>query len=120
MRYGKSVRLEAETLRDRMYKAGVDCPDLFGIGDNLRELVKLSREHCKLVVHQCNGTYTPRMESRERNIEKRVTEIAQSIGLKATFDGDPRGYTVKLHAPKGNFYNTWGGAETGYGIGDIS
>jgi len=36
------------------------------------------------------------------------------------FPGDPRGFTVKLHAPNGQVFNTWGGAETGYGIGDKS
>jgi len=27
------------------------------------------------------------------------------------------GFAVKLHAPKGDVFNTWGGAESGYGIG---
>jgi hypothetical protein len=31
------------------------------------------------------------------------------------FGGDPRGYTVKVHLPN-HAYNTWGGAESGYGV----
>lgn len=38
------------------------------------------------------------------------------IKLRADVTGDPRGYCLKLHLPDGS-WNTWGGKETGYGIG---
>lgn len=38
------------------------------------------------------------------------------IELRADMTGDPRGFALKLHLPNGQ-YNTWGGKESGYGIG---
>ena len=49
-------------------------------------------------------------------IEARVRELAGLLGVRVTFGGDPRGYTVKLHVEGDKLYNTWGGAESGYGI----
>lgn len=55
------------------------------------------------------------IEKREAQIERRISELASEIGCKANFGGDPRGYTVKLILPGGE-YNTWGGKEEGYGV----
>lgn len=56
-----------------------------------------------------------RIERDEKRIEKRITEICAPLGLTPRFGGDPRGYTVSLHLPSGA-YNSWGGAENGYGV----
>lgn len=117
--YGKEVKSKVAELTSALYKTNAVSVNLFDHQPNLCRLVKLAREHNALQVHNCNGTMTPRMESRERNIERDIQAIAsQVLGLRVTFSGDPRGYTVKLHAdPECNFYNTWGGLEEGYGIG---
>ena len=55
------------------------------------------------------------IEKREGQIERRIKEVCDAIGLPVEFGGDPRGYTVKVFFPSGK-YNTWGGAESGYGV----
>ncbi len=63
-----------------------------------------------------------KVNKREANIEKQILEIVsirnqrQGDRVAVGFDGDPRGYVVKLHLPDGR-YNTWGGKEVGWGIG---
>lgn len=56
-----------------------------------------------------------RCEKREQQLERRMKEIADKLGIEIRFGGDPRGYTVRLMLPDGR-YNTWGGAEYGYGV----
>lgn len=43
-------------------------------------------------------------------------ERAHGVTLTATVSGDPRGYCLRVVMPQGD-YNTWGGAEHGYGFG---
>ena len=66
-------------------------------------------------VNKAQDAHDAYCEKREKQIERRIAELAEQIGVKAYFGGDPRGYTVKLHLPSGA-YNTWGGAESGYGV----
>jgi hypothetical protein len=98
-----------------------------------RLLMRHAKTHGNLAEAQCNGPgdYVNRIpypeageiyrkheewrEKREQQIERRISEIAQSIGVVADFQGDPRGYTVKLHLPTGQ-YNTMGGRESGWGV----
>lgn len=58
----------------------------------------------------------PRYMVRERAAEIRVANRAAAHGATVKFNGDPRGYVVKLGLPSGR-YNTWGGKGEGYGIG---
>ena len=44
--------------------------------------------------------------------------MGEEYGLKFEIDGDPRGFAIKLKTPKTGRYNTWGGRETGWGIGE--
>ena len=55
------------------------------------------------------------IEKREGQIERRITAICAELGLSPNFQGDPRGYTVKVALPNGA-YNTWGGREDGWGV----
>ncbi len=81
------------------------------LADTLR---RLSQEHCRLQEAQCNGPLTKRQETRERNIEATVRKlIADHLpGVTARFQGDPRGYTVRLLLPSGA-YNSWDGKTWG-------
>ncbi len=106
-----------------------------------RLLLRHAKTHGRIAEMECNGhpiqsqsppqSYAPEAwnalvnkrqaafdawcEMRTQQLERRITEICQSIGVRPNFGGDPRGYTVKLHLPTG-VYNTWGGAEEGYGV----
>lgn len=121
MRHGKDTLHQANCLIESMRKYKVEQfhVDVFGLADRseIQDLVRLAKEYHKIQEHDCNGTKTPRMESRESNIETEIKTITTKFGLKVHFDGDPRGFCVKLHAPKNDVWNTWGGADTGYGIG---
>ena len=63
----------------------------------------------------CNYGLTEQQEKRVASLEKRVAKLCQDMGLTVKFNGDPRGYAVKVQLPSGR-YNTWGGAEDGWGI----
>ena len=64
---------------------------------------------------ECNYGLTPAQEKRVVNIEAKVKAICDVLGVGVKFNGDPRGYAVKLILPSGD-YNTWGGKEEGWGI----
>jgi hypothetical protein len=86
-----------------------------------RELIKLAWRHQRLAEHACNRELAERERDEEQHVEKRIRELVALFGpgLTVHFDGDPRGFTVKLHFPPVDGrkpYNTWGGEETGWGI----
>ena len=58
---------------------------------------------------------------RRDELREQLARIAKRHGIDLVADvtGDPRGYCLKLHLPDGS-HNTWGGKETGYGIGSIT
>ena len=98
-----------------------------------RLLLRHAKSHGNIAVAQCNGPgdyvnhipypeaekiyerHEAWCEKREAQLEARMSKLAESIGLRIAFGGDPRGYTVKLFLPSGT-YNTWGGKESGYGV----
>ena len=63
----------------------------------------------------CNTT--DHVDTRDE-LRTRLEAVAakHNIDLKADVTGDPRGYCLKLHLPDES-YNTWGGKESGFGIG---
>lgn len=72
------------------------------------ELMKLARSYQRLQEADCNYGLSPRQQTRERNIEKRIRAIVERLGLSGVkFSGDPRGYTVKIVLPSGKT-NNWG------------
>lgn len=118
---------------------------LIGNGFLLSEIHSLLRKAKSLsgiAERQCSEEMSPeetaRVEKREAFLERSIAKIVSTrnarvgktadeveklIGgeeglgrVSVTFDGDPRGYVVKLHLPDGA-YNTLGGRETGWGIG---
>ena len=52
------------------------------------------------------------VEKREHNIEEKVREIADRLGFKVTFNGDPRGGAIRFILPSGRSnewdQETWG------------
>jgi hypothetical protein len=93
--------------------------------------------HGKLAVQGCNGPahlenkyywdrpklharkkeeWSEWRDKRESQIEKRLFELAEGIGVTLELGGDPRGYTVKLMTPNTKRCNTWGGEASGWGL----
>lgn len=94
-------------------------------------LLRCARTLQRHALRRCNDPLTDAEEKRldrlDHQAETEVQHIMALYGARASFDGDPRGYVVKLHFPPkpGMPYdgrvpaNTWGGDECGYGIGDL-
>lgn len=81
-------------------------------------LKRLAREHNLFAEIECNQSLTVLQKERVIEIENEIRKILSRYdSIKVHFDYDPRGFTVKIHT-KDKDYNTWGGAETGFGIGE--
>lgn len=79
------------------------------------KLCSMARALHRLDEAACNGDLTERQFKRRVNLGVAIRKIAESYGLRADHNADPRGYSVYLHFPDGS-YNSWGGKETGWGI----
>ena len=64
-------------------------------------------------INRLQEKWDARIARQEKQVERRMSEIAAELGAKIDFGGDPRGYTVKLILPSGHS-NTWG--QDGFGI----
>lgn len=85
-----------------------------------RSLVRHAKALSRLNEAACNRPLTAADERAERDHTARVKALAEKIGCGVKFQGDPRGYSVKLHFgpdPKRQPGNTWGGTDDGWGIG---
>lgn len=93
-----------------------ECPGRVRASE-IERFLKLARQHGRLAEWDCNVGLDARQERAKGRLEREMTTLAVTLwGLKGImFDGDPRGYTVKLLLPSGK-HNTWGGAEDGYGV----
>ena len=87
--------VDAEKLQDALYRLALKCE-------------RNALELCNTQDH---------VDQRDQ-LRKSFDRICKKYGveLRAEIGGDPRGYCLKLHLPDGA-YNTWGGRESGYGIG---
>lgn len=81
------------------------------------DLFKLAIACERNAIGLCN---TPNWIDTREKLRDRLVAIAKKhgIALKADVTGDPRGYCLKLHLPDES-YNTWGGKESGWGIGSL-
>lgn len=93
----------------------MECATPGWIAQRAVELLRLADRLQHYAEAACNYSLTPAQEKRVATLEARVLAICAELGLRVTFNGDPRGYAVKLHLPSGH-YNTWGGREEGWGI----
>lgn len=117
MRHGKTTILEASKFQSSYYKAGTEL-NLYDHIEVIRDLVRLAKTYNRMQENACNYDQTEAEEKREKSLEKRISHLAKIIQLEATFSGDPRGFCVKLHKLDKSLYNTWGGPQEGYGIGE--
>jgi hypothetical protein len=89
----------------------------------VEKLIRLARQYQRIQARRCNNVMDRYTEARLELTENRLRikilalrdELKPFIG-RITFNGDPRGYCIKLHL-RSEAYNTLGGKESGYGIG---
>ena len=79
------------------------------------ELLRLADRLHRYYEAACNYGLTATQDVRVTHLEERARAICVVLGIEVKFNGDPRGYPVKLLLPSGD-YNTWGGKEEGWGI----
>lgn len=80
-----------------------------------------------LSIEACNRELSIKEMNEEEAAEEKIKYLMGLVNseIRVTFDGDPRGYVVKVLFPKRDVggghmerpYNTWGGSESGFGIG---
>lgn len=75
-------------------------------------LTRLAEMQCSVEMSEREAK---RVERQEATRAALVDRICAPYGFKAIHGGEPRGYIVKILFPDGK-YNTWGGAEEGYGV----
>lgn len=87
------------------------------------ELHGIAKRLSSLAVADSNYGLTQRQESRVRNLREQASGLVDEYarwnegkfdGLALSFGGDPRGYVVHVRGLPGN---TWGGDESGFGVG---
>ena len=94
-----------DDLRLALSRNGVTADDR-----DLKELIRLARNHEQACVDYCNGKGTGKnIDTYERFISKLLKD--KLSGIKPSFNRDPRGCTVKLILPNGETNDF---AKTGY------
>lgn len=79
------------------------------------ELLRLADRLHHYAEAACSYSLTATQEKRVTTLEARVKEICDGWNIKVKFNGDPRGYVVKLLLPDES-YNSWGGKGEGWGL----
>lgn len=84
--------------------------------DGLCIAIHKARRLHKIYENECNRELK-KNEIEERDLlETKINRFFLSSGCQIKFNGDPRGFPVKIHHPS-KIYNTNGGREEGWGIG---
>ncbi len=108
----KSERKAATDLAHHLSEAGVNyLANPFALSF---ELIALARRLDRYNEIECNYGLTEHQQANIKRLKAEVRDLLPST-IGVTFDGDPRGFAIKLHFSSGA-YNTWGGRETGWGI----
>lgn len=105
---------EANEFREVILKEGTGLPNVMDWCDKIMKCARLARHYA---VAACNYELSKRQISRGESNDSKIESLAKVAGFKAITRGDPRGYVVKLLLKSGR-YNTWGGAEHGFGVPD--
>ena len=119
----KKPAIEAREIVSRYYAVGAAEAGSHGlqIYADMEEVCTIAKRHHTLQERLCNGIADEKALKRAEKMgdtyEKKIASILKPYGIRCSFSGDPRGFTVKLHVDVKGFYNTFGGQETGYGVG---
>jgi len=119
----QTVDDEARELRDALQEETGKLCDLDALATQVRRARKLNRINERWCNEEMSERAEQRLRKEEESIEQRITAYFDALNqetgaaVEVHFNGDPRGYPVKVVLPKSRRYNTWGGAETGWGFG---
>ncbi len=83
-------------------------------------LVRHAKALRRIAEIACERDLTAREQCADEEHTLAIQALCKRISVGVRIDGDPRGYVVKLHfgpTPGKQPGNTWGGPETGWGIG---
>lgn len=83
------------------------------IAATVAELYRLAKRYHRMCEVACEREQTKQELAAEARIEARIRDAVEPFRLAVTFQGDPRGYCVKVQIPGAS--NTWGNG--GWGIG---
>lgn len=96
-----------------------NCPErtFQQVLDTGRQIMWQAKTYHTLQERRGNYGLIEKEVRREAILEKTLPRLVQALNpeIKVKMGGDYRGYTTKLILPGGQ-YNTWGGAEDGWGV----
>jgi hypothetical protein len=101
LRAARSLQTISERLCDSEYHCNVDivpCPATRPRG---------KPDDCCCDMYQDQHEKVPRIAVRGERIEKRIAALCEKNGIKATFNGDPRGAVLVVSVPSG-YSDSWG------------
>ena len=75
-----------------------------------------ARRLSRLAVADCNDGLTDKQKRLEVRTSAALAALGEELGVTFTLSGDPRGYVVKMDTPLTGRFNTFGGAECGWGV----
>lgn len=78
-----------------------------------RQILRDASTMQRLAEEACNRELSGRERNNEEVCGQRIADLCRPYGIKANFNGDPRGAVVKLILPSGR-WNSFGGQEDGY------
>lgn len=120
MRHSKGTEREARdaVLAFKLNEThGLEAFEIMGdIVNRAKRLHRIAERWCS---EEMSDETSTRLTATEKGLEESIRNDALRLGLTVSFSGDPRGFVVKLHGPKGRHaWNTWGGESEGYGVGE--
>ena len=80
------------------------------------ELLRRAKQHQFVSEQRCNVGDTDYLMKRQQALRQSMIKVGNTINATLKFGGDPRGFTVKVMLQKTRLFNSWGGAEEGYGV----
>lgn len=98
-------------------------PNIFlaaDVAEIARKLIREAAGQTRLSVDLCNGAVSQEFYAQCKAARKiRIDVLLAYTGVRAELGGDPRGYVLKLFSTtkKPLPHNSWGGAESGWGVG---
>jgi len=107
-----SYQHEREVFIAQMTQEGIPLDVCLRVLRNANTIQRLAARECSVEMSEAESK---REELRAAACEARIAKMLAPYGVTVDTSGDPRGFCVKLMLPSGK-YNTWGGAESGYGV----
>lgn len=83
---------------------------------NLCEIIHKAKRLHKLYENACNRELFEKEERETDTLQEKIRALSKDCGFDIKFNGDPRGFPVKIKHPS-EVHNTWGGREDGWGVG---